>query len=267
MLGAMDWETYWRWELFRRACDPLDVRRWKRDSSRALRSLFPAEPAPRVLDATCGLGDHTINLAENGFRVEACDASPLAREATSAALREAGLDVEVFAAEWASLGSTHAGRYDLIFHDAIHWIEDASAMHHALVGLREALAPGGALVFFFADAREPEAGAGQKILAWDWEHMERASLQWDYAREGTSVALTVFNERAERHIDQHHLYVVREPGTKSRLETLTIRRVYHWDWHGMTGALRRAGFGEVRSHAFDNVKGYSYALNLAFRDP
>jgi SAM-dependent methyltransferase len=267
MLDAMDWDTFWRWELFRRASDPLDARRWKRDSSRALRSLFPGTPGPRLLDATCGLGDHTVNLAEEGFRVEACDSSAIAREATRAALLAAGLDLPVFDARWERLGETHADRYDLIFHDAIHWIEDDDALDAALRGLRGALAPGGALVFFFADAREPEPGQGLASLAWDWEQLPRATLAWEHENQGRRVSLTVVNQRHADSIDQHHLYLVREAQSPPRLEALTVRRIYKWDWHGIGRALARAGFGAVRSHAFDNVKGYSYALNLAFRDP
>src|SRR5437588_9738122 len=103
MIGETDWDTHWRWEIFRRSCEPLDVRKWKRDSSAALFGL-EGKPGVRVLDSTCGLGDHTINLRDVGFDVEGCDASPFAVEAARGALRDAGLEVPLFVSRWQDLG-------------------------------------------------------------------------------------------------------------------------------------------------------------------
>lgn len=125
MLGELNWDRYWRFELFRRRCDPLDFRRWKRDSQRELKALYPGRP--RLLDATAGLGDHTVNLAEEGFEVTACDTSAVAREATAAALSDAGLDVPVIATPWAELGA-RPERYDLVFNDALHWTYDEATL-------------------------------------------------------------------------------------------------------------------------------------------
>ena len=264
MLDANDWETFWRWERFRRACDPVDFRRWKRDSAQALRGLYADRPDALLLDATAGLGDHTVNLAEEGFRVEACDVSPLARESTRESLRDAGLDVLVHDVAWEALGDRFPGRYDVIFHDALHWIYEPDALDAALRGLYRALRPGGELVFFYADARDPAPDAGARVLAWDWSHMERAELGWDLQRGETSVTLTRVNERGHDYIDQHHLFVIREGG-RARLESLTMRRVYRWDWHGITPRLAAAGFVDARSEHFRNVKGHTFSMNLCRR--
>jgi SAM-dependent methyltransferase len=266
MIGEFDWETYWRWELFRRACDPVDFRRWKRDSQRELKRLYADRPDALLLDSTCGLGDHTVNLAEEGFRVEACDLSPIARDATCEAVRAAGLDVPVFEARWEELGTTHRSRYDVIFNDVIHWIGDEAALEAALRGMFGALKPGGALVYFFADEREGAPGEGIRSLEWDWAKMERAEIAWDHARGNTRVTLTVMNERGPDFIDQHHLYAIREGDAKPRLDTLTQRRWYRWDWHALTPVLARAGFTGMHSRHFRNVKGYEYAMNFAYRE-
>ena len=262
MIGETDWDIHWRWEIFRRACDPLDVRQWKRDSSVALWSLV-GKPGVRVLDSTCGLGDHTINLRDAGFDVEACDASAIALDHAGRAIREAGLEVPLFQTRWQDLGKRKA-RYDVVFNDVIHWVYDSDELRECAAGLRDALVPGGALVFFFADGREPEPGAGRRILAYDWEHMARTELAWEHERAGTRVSLALLNERGDDYIDQHHFYVVRENDTK-RLESFTMRRVYRWDFHALSRALEDVGFGDVTSHAFRNVKGHTYALNLARR--
>jgi len=262
MIGEPDWDMHWRWEIFRRSCDPLDVRKWKRDSSAALWSLL-GKPGARLLDSTCGLGDHTINLRDVGFEVEGCDASPYAIELAARNIANAGLEVPLFVSRWQDLGKREA-RYDVIFNDVIHWIYDPKELREAAKGLHDALVPGGSLVFFFADGREPAAAAGSKILEWDWEHMSRTELAWEHEKDGTRVSLALLNERGDDFIDQHHFYVVRER-EETRLESFTMRRVYRWDFHALSRALEDVGFTDITSHAFRNIKGYDYALNLARR--
>ncbi len=262
MHAPLDWDRYWRFELFRRACDPLDFRRWKRDSQRELKRLYPGRPT--LLDATAGLGDHTVNLAEEGFVVCACDTSEVAREASRAALAEAGLDVPVIDVPWAELGA-RPERYELVFNDALHWIDDERELRAALAGMFAALEPGGALVYFFADAKHADEDAGARILAWDWETMQRPRLVWQHALEGKEVSLTIVSERGEGFIDEHHLYHVRDPGEPMRLETLTVRRVYRWDHAHLTPLLEDVGFVDVRTDHFKNVKGHTFAMNRAFR--
>jgi len=262
MIGEADWDMHWRWEIFRRACDPLDVRKWKRDSSAALWGLL-GKPGVRLLDSTCGLGDHTINLRDVGFDVEACDASSFVLDHAARNIKDAGLEVPLFVSRWQDLGKRPA-RYDVVFNDVIHWIYDPGELREAAAGLRDALVPGGSLVFFFADGREPEPGAGLKILEWDWQNMGRTQLAWEHEKDGTRVSLALMNERGADFIDQHHFYVIAE-AEKKRLESFTMRRVYRWDFHALSRALKDAGFSSVESHAFQNVKGHGYALNLARR--
>ena len=262
MLGRLDWDRYWGFELFRRQCDPVDFRRWKRDSQRELKALYPGRP--RLLDSTAGLGDHTVNLDEEGFVVEACDASAVAREATEAALALARLDVPVLDVHWADLGE-RSERYDLVWNDALHWIYDEGELRAALGGMFASLRPGGALVYFFADAKEPDEDAGKRVLMWDWERMQRARIEWEHERDERGVCLTIVTERGDDHIDEHHLYHVREEGGPAVLETLTMRRVYRWDYFHLTPLLEEAGFVDIRSDHFRNVKGHLFAMNRAFR--
>jgi SAM-dependent methyltransferase len=261
-MSPSDWDRYWRYELFRRRADPLDFRRWKRDSQRALKQLYRG--APLLLDSTAGLGDHTVNLAEEGFVVEACDTSSVAREATRQAVRDAGLDVEVFDAPWQALGRD--GRYDLIFNDALHWTYDEDTLRAELRGLFQALLPGGALVYFFAEADDPAPDAGARVLAWDWEHMERERVAWEHTLDEVSVRLTIRAERGEDFIDEHHLFRERLADGTEREERLTMRRVYRWDWYHLTPLLEDVGFVGIVSGRFENrAKGYTFAMNRAHR--
>lgn len=264
MLGRMDWDVFWKHELFRRQCDPLDFRRWKRDSQRELRQLYPGDQV-RLLDSTAGLGDHTINLAEEGFWVEACDESPVALAAARRAVQAAGLSerVEIFDARWQDLQRRE--RYDLVFNDALHWVYEVEELRRVLRGLKSALVPGGALVFFFADAQEPDEGAGLSVLEWDWDRIERVRVEWDHVLEGHRETLMVRAERGPDYIDEDHLYLVRDGENRAELDALTMRRVYRWDWHALSRLLTDVGFVDLRSERFDNVKGYSFAMNRAHR--
>lgn len=258
----IDWDRYFRHELFHRRFAPVDFRRWKRASQRALREMYPGEV--RVLDATAGLGDHTVNLAELGFRTEASDRSPVAREATARAVAEAKLEVPVHDAAWERLGTNLGQRFELVFNDAIHWIETEEAMLAALRGAYDALVPGGALVFFFADGRMPEPGAGLSIKKWDEEHLAPHELAWSHDDGDRTVTHVVSRASYPESIDEHHLYVVRA-GAETTLEAVRMRRVYRWDFHAMTAAAKQAGFREVRSDVFRNDHGSEVAINRAIR--
>ncbi|MCB9611728.1 MAG: class I SAM-dependent methyltransferase [Sandaracinus sp.] len=260
-----DWDRYWRFEELRRSFDPLDFRRWKRDSQRALRELHPGDGV-RLLDATAGMGDHTVNLAEEGFVVEACDASPVARELTERALREAGLEVPVIGARWESLGEVRPAAFDLIFNDALHWTYERDALAAQLRGHLAALRPGGALVFFFADAREPDEGAGLRLLEWDWSQLgEPERVEWSYASSEVSIALRVHATRGHDFLDERHRFEARR-GDDVQVTELTMRRVYRWDWFALSRLLTEVGFVDLRSEVFENrAKGYTFAMNHAFR--
>ena len=214
--------------------------------------------------------DSTVNLAEEGFVVEACDASAVARELTTRAVRDAKLDVPVFDARWETLGQSHPSRYDLIFNDALHWTWDRETLAAQLRGFLDALRPGGALVFFFADAREPDEGAGLRILEWDWSQRTGQPptfehVAWSHERGGRRVELTIRVERGDAFLDEHHRFVDRR-GDERSITELVMRRVYRWDWFALSRLMHEVGFVDLRSDVFQNrAKGYSFAMNRAFR--
>lgn len=261
MRERKDWDAFWRFEQIRRDFDPLDARRWKSDSQRALKSLYPGRPL--LLDSTAGLGDHTVNLAEQGFQVEACDTSDVALAATKSALTAAAIDdVPVFHGEWGDL--KRPGRYDLIFNDALHWVYEESDMRAAAKGLLEALKPGGTLVYFYADKSKPGEDVGQRQLKSDWAEMSEPREAWHYENDSTSLRLSLTAKRGAGFIDEDHTYELRE-GVKRSTHRLTMRHVYHWDWFHLTPVLEDVGFTNVRSEHFVNVKGRTYAMNRASR--
>ena len=269
---VVDWDVFWRWEILRRRQEPLDFLRWKADSSRELRALPAGRDrdgvAPLLLDSSCGLGYHAMVQRSLGFRVEACDRSEVALAGARALMAANGLEVPTFAAAWDDLGRLRPGRYDLVFNDEIHQVRPRDELLTALRGIHGALRPGGAFVFFFADAAKPDNGPAH--ADWDWEHVHRDRLAWSAREGGLEVSLHVMPERAgETLVLEHHVYLVRdatsEGGGGERVEAMVMARNYGWDWAHVVPVLEEAGFDRVESHAFVSVKGNDYTMNLAFR--
>jgi hypothetical protein len=44
-------------------------------------------------------------------------------------------------------------------------------------------------------------------------------------------------------------------------------RSYRWDWDAILPVMRAAGFVRFESRSFTNIKGWGYAMNLAFVGP
>lgn len=265
----MDWDTFWRWEIFYRRLDPVDYMRWKSDSSRALRGLPQGRDRggqpPLLLDATCGLGYHAMAQRELGFRVEACDANRRVLNHAAELIRQRGLDIPTFQTTWEELGERCPERYDLIFNDEVHQVFPDESMLAVLRGFHGALRPGGSLVFFYADASKPDNGPGH--ARWDWEHSEGLRQAWSAEGDGLEVSLTIAPERlSETMILEHHRYRIRPSETGvERVETMSMPRNYLWDWNHIVPALEAAGFTTVESHQFVNVHGNTFSMNLATR--
>lgn len=263
---STDWNTWWRWEVFRRRVDPIDFRRWKADSSRELRRLPAGRDrdgrAPRLLDASCGMGFHALIQHELGFEVEACDASEVALTSARALFAREGAVIPAFRACWEELGETRPARYDLVFNDEVHQVRPRRALLSVLKGFAGALRPGGSLVFFFADAAKPADGVNQ--CAWEWENMDRSRQAWTARQGDLEATLRVVAERdCPDRILEHHRYTIRQDGQPERSEVVTMAKSYLWDWDAVVPVLREAGFQDVRCHRFTNVHGRTYAMNLA----
>lgn len=112
----------------------------------ALELTADVEPPARVLDAGCGAGPLTVELARRGYRVVAADLSPEMVELCRDALTEADVDataVELACGDILGLG-LEAGSFDVVYAlGFLQYQEDEAA---ALACLRELLEPGGRLV-------------------------------------------------------------------------------------------------------------------------
>ena len=85
-------------------------------------------------------------------------------------------------------------------------------------------------------------------------------------REGITVTELLNYERGDEWIDEHHLYLVEEPGGNvPRLEVATLRHGLHWSWPRMERQLRAAGFADFTAHAFTGAGGCHCNLVVARR--
>lgn len=265
----VDWDTFWRWEIFRRRLDPLDPFKWKADSSRELRNLPQgrdrAGAPPLILDSSCGLGCHAMVQHSLGFRVEACDSSALVLARARELMAEHSMTIPTFEAAWETLGAKRSGRYDLVFNDEVHQVRPREELLTVLHSFHDALRPGGSLVFFYADVEKPDNGPGH--ARWDWEHDHEDRRAWTAKTDELEVTLDIHPELAEETlVVEHHTYTVREAGSPERIETMSMARNYLWDWAHIVPVLEEAGFGRVESHKLVNVHGNSYSMNLATRE-
>src|SRR3954452_9808272 len=61
------------------------------------------DPGAQILDCACGIGLLAVGLAEAGFRVTACDASPAMVDRTQALARTHGVEVSTRTCRWDQL--------------------------------------------------------------------------------------------------------------------------------------------------------------------
>jgi len=104
----------------------------------AVVALLNPQPGERILDAGCGDGALTEQLASSGAILRGVDSSP----AMIAAARARGLHVD----EANLTALPYDGEFDAVFSNAaLHWIPE-SAQPDLLAGIHRALRPGGRFV-------------------------------------------------------------------------------------------------------------------------
>jgi SAM-dependent methyltransferase len=101
-------------------------------------------PGRRLLDVACGTGKSFLPLLCRGYRVTACDASPAMAERARQKLGDRG---EVRVADMRALPWRAAFDVATCVDDGINYLLSLGDVVAALRSIREALVPGGVLVF------------------------------------------------------------------------------------------------------------------------
>lgn len=138
----------------------------------------------RMLDAGCGLGEHTILLTRLGYDVLGIDFAPSAVEQARANAVARGVDARFEVADAMSLGAEPG--YETIIDSALFHIFDDADRARYVASLQRALRPGGSLyVLALSDAGRgfgPQVSEAQIRTAfgadrWDLEALETTTYR------------------------------------------------------------------------------------------
>ena len=263
------WETHYRWEWFRREAWRPGFRASKRGrfggSCGCFAEIVRDLGGGPVLDCTCGLGLKTIVMKEMGLDVVGSDGCAFGVEKARELAALDGLDVEYFTSTWAKLPERMDARFTAIFNDALSWTLTREDFEASLRGLRDALAPGGVLVFMGAPEDAPSDDESRRTLLLETYHREPPfRVEWTHEDAGVCCTAIAVRELGDDHFDEHHLYLVRK-GDTERLEVATLRQPVTWDWPTLVELFSRTGFATLETRAFPGRThdGGTLRLNVA----
>lgn len=207
------------------------------DALVGLLGLHPGR-TPRILDLPCGVGRHSIVLAQRGFRVTGVDRTA-AFIAIARARTPEGIEVDWRVADIREFDGRSAFDAAINLFSSIGYFEEPAQNVRALTALRRSLRPGAPLV---VDVLSKE------ILARTYR-----PRHWDERPDGS---LHLVDVRFVDHLSriESRWILVRPDG--SRLE----RAVRHWVYsaHELDGLLESAGFVDRR--VFGSLAGAPYDL-------
>jgi SAM-dependent methyltransferase len=171
------------------------------------------EPGARILDCASGIGLLAVGLAEVGFRVTACDASPAMIERTDALARAHGVAVSTRVCRWDQLPDQDwPDRFDAVLcvGNSLAHAVGRSGRRVAIDGMAGVLRPGGVLALTSRNWEQIRSAgtrldvrdrlverAGRKAVvvyswqvppAWDAEH--RLEISVAELREGDRLRVT-----------------------------------------------------------------------------
>jgi len=134
------------------------------------------DPGAQILDCACGIGLLAVGLAEAGFRVTACDASPAMVERTQALSRAHAVEVSTRVCRWDQLPDQGwQDRFDAVLcvGNSLAHAVGRSGRRAALDGMAFVLATGGVLALTSRNWEQIRS-AGSRLDVWD-RLVERAA--------------------------------------------------------------------------------------------
>jgi SAM-dependent methyltransferase len=120
-----------------------------------------------VYDLGCGVGRHTVFLAQQGFEVSAADISPSALEHTRSGLEQAGVDAKLRRLDMRDW-PFEDGCFDAVvaYNVVYHAMRDE--VEAVLAEARRTLRPGGLLLITFKSTLDSEYGKGRELAPFTW---------------------------------------------------------------------------------------------------
>ncbi|HEV2863747.1 MAG TPA: class I SAM-dependent methyltransferase [Pyrinomonadaceae bacterium] len=189
-----------------------------------------AGPGSRVLDAGCGAGSYSIELARRGYEVTGLDASPRLLE--EARRRAGGSGVRVTFQEGDLLDLKESGRYDAVLcRGVLNDLLDDESRRRAFASFARALRPGGALVF---DVREWEGTLRRKSS----EPVVERSVETEFGRL-TFRSVTRLEPQTRRLVVAERHTLLADGAEQVSDYTFRMRC---WTEDELSDSLARAGF-------------------------
>ena len=124
--------------------------------------LFRERGAQRALDLGCGVGRHTVYLAQQGISTAGVDASEEALTHTGAALTAAELPVDVHYALMSDLPFPD-GAFDLVLSWNVIYHGSGEDVRRTLAEIRRVLRPGGLYLGTMLSKRNARFGEGDEV--------------------------------------------------------------------------------------------------------
>ncbi len=126
-------------------------------------------PGAQILDCSCGIGLLAVGLAQAGFRVTACDASPAMVERTQALARAHGVEVSTRVCRWDQLPDQEwDDRFDAVFcvGNSLGHAVGRSGRSAAIGGMASVLKMGGVLTLTSRNWEQIRS-AGSRLDVWN----------------------------------------------------------------------------------------------------
>jgi len=200
-----------------------------------------------VLDATCGLGRHTVVMSHLAMSVVGSDANAyavgMAREPAAVEGRRVGF----FVSSWRNLAANTGHRFDAICVDSLmDCCEKREDLVASFAGIAGVLKRGG--VFMFPG---PEPGEKMReVLDGARQACPQFYVEWQHRADRCECACIHARYRGPDFIDDNLLYLAKEAASEPRLETAKVRQWFKWDRQCLDDAARSVGFSEVRTERF-----------------
>jgi len=201
-------------------------------------TLQGLQSGARVLDCSCGTGNHAIWLAKQGFKVHASDISEGMLETAKIKAEKEGVDIHFFRSSWTDLHSHTKHKYELVIApgNSLSHLLDLSMMDDIFSSIRKILEPGAS---FFFDIRN-----------WGKTYEESSLETQDFKAKGGdglyevrySYKMPSWNEIGQMHVD------IRPDGTeKYKRYSFNFLPV---GYQQIVESASRAGFTEIERGFF-----------------
>lgn len=191
------------------------------------------EPPARVLDAGCGTGMMSIALAQAGYRVNGTDCSPAMLDQAAQAAHRQGVHVEWEEMDMRSLDPLVPVQAVTCVCDPVNYLPEQADVQAFFASARQALAPGGVLLF---DVSTP------------FYYQHELGTQTFARQEPEAAYILQTTAQADRCRMELTVFALQHNGMYLRAQETHVLTGYAQQT--LTRLLEQEGFGSIACYAF-----------------